>query len=142
MLIKNEKGVAYKSQFAISGTNYKLNAGKLPAGRYTWIASTNFKGKLYSKSGYFLIDDIQLEQNNSSANHAVLKQLAIQSNGKYRFLKDYEKSLNEIALRDDITAIQYEEKKFLSLIDLKWLFGLLIILLTLDWFTRRFMGSY
>jgi len=142
MLIKNEKGVAYKSQFAISGTNYKLNAGKLPAGRYTWIASTNFKGKLYSKSGYFIIDDIQLEQNNSSANHTVLKQLAIQSNGKYRFLKDYEKSLNEIALRDDITAIQYEEKKFLSLIDLKWLFGLLIILLALDWFTRRFMGSY
>ena len=92
--------------------------------------------------GYFIIDDIQLEQNNSSANHTVLKQLAIQSNGKYRFLKDYEKSLNEIALRDDITAIQYEEKKFLSLIDLKWLFGLLIILLALDWFTRRFMGSY
>jgi hypothetical protein len=71
-----------------------------------------------------------------------LKQLAIQSNGKYRFLKDYEKTLEEIASRDDIAAVQYEEKAFLSLIDLGWLLGFLAALASLEWFLRRFKGSY
>ena len=142
MVIKNEAGLTFKSQFGVSGTNYKLNAGKLAPGKYTWQASTTYKGKTYSKNGYFLIDDVQLEQNNANANHSTLKQLAIQSNGKYRFLKDYEKTLEEIASRDDIAAVQYEEKAFLSLIDLSWLLGFLVALASLEWFLRRFKGSY
>ena len=142
MVIKNEAGLTFKSQFGVSGTNYKLNAGKLAPGKYTWLASTTYKGKTYSKNGYFLIDDVQLEQNNANANHSTLKQLAIQSNGKYRFLKDYEKTLEEIASRDDIAAVQYEEKAFLSLIDLSWLLGFLVALVSLEWFLRRFKGSY
>jgi hypothetical protein len=142
MVMKNEKGTTFKSQFGVVGTNYKLNAGKLAPGKYSWQVSTVYKGKTYSKSGYFIVDDIQLEQNNSSANHSTLKQLSIQSNGKYRFLKDYEKTLSEIAARNDITAVEYEEKVFLSLIDLAWLITLLLILLSLEWFTRRYMGTY
>ena len=142
MVIKNEAGLTFKSQFGVSGTNYKLNAGKLAPGKYTWLASTTYKGKTYSKNGYFLIDDVQLEQNNANANHSTLKQLAIQSNGKYRFLKDYEKTLEEIASRDDIAAVQYEEKAFLSLIDLCWLLGFMVALASLEWFLRRFKGSY
>ena len=142
MVMKNEKGTTFKSQFGVVGTNYKLNAGKLAPGKYSWLVSTVLKGKTYSKSGYFIVDDIQLEQNNSSANHSTLKQLSIQSNGKYRFLKDYEKTLSEIAARNDITAVEYEEKVFLSLIDLAWLLTLLLILLSLEWFTRRYMGTY
>ena len=131
-----------KRRFGVVGTNYKLNAGKLAPGKYSWLVSTVYKGKTYSKSGYFIVDDIQLEQNNSSANHSTLKQLSIQSNGKYRFLKEYEKTLTEIAARNDITAVEYEEKVFLSLIDLAWLMALLLILLSLEWFTRRYMGTY
>lgn len=142
MVMKNEKGTTFKSQFGVLGTNYKLNAGKLAPGKYSWLVSTVFKGKTYTKSGYFIVDDIQLEQNNSSANHSTLKQLSIQSNGKYRFLKEYEKTLTEIASRNDITAVEYEEKVFLSLIDLAWLMALLLILLSLEWFTRRYMGTY
>ena len=142
MVMKNEKGTTFKSQFGVLGTNYKLNAGKLAPGKYSWLVSTVFKGKTYTKSGYFIVDDIQLEQNNSSANHSTLKQLSIQSNGKYRFLKEYEKTLTEIAARNDITAVEYEEKVFLSLIDLAWLMALLLILLSLEWFTRRYMGTY
>jgi hypothetical protein len=57
-------------------------------------------------------------------------------------LKDYEKTLEEIASRDDIAAVQYEEKAFLSLIDLSWLLGFLVTLASLEWFLRRFKGSY
>jgi len=50
--------------------------------------------------------------------------------------------LEEIASRDDIAAVQYEEKAFLSLIDLSWLLGFLVTLASLEWFLRRFKGSY
>lgn len=142
MEMKNEKGTTFKSQFGVTGTNYKLNAGKLSTGKYTWKVSTVYKGKTIAKTGFFIVEDVQLELINSCANHATLKQLAQQSNGKYRFLKDYQKSLEELALRDDINAVQYEEKKFLSLIELTWLFVILVSLLTLDWFSRRFLGTY
>ena len=140
--ITNENGKKYKSQFGVIGDGYKLALGKLKAGNYSWTASANFNGKTYTKKGSFLVEDIQLEKIESNANQGVMKQLAEQSNGGFYLLKNYEDVLKDISERKDITPVSYAISSFDDLIDFIWIFVLLFLLLSTEWFLRRWYGSY
>lgn len=121
---------------------YKANAGQLKAGTYKWLVTANHKGKKYSKSGDFVVEDISVEQAQTRSDFSVLNQLSSQSGGTFYPLKDADKLLNEIEKRSDITTIQYADSGFTALIDWKWLFVLLILLLATEWFLRRWWGTY
>ena len=140
--ITDQKGKKYKSQFGVLGSIYKLALGKLKSGNYSWIAKTTFNGKSYSKKGTFLVEDIQIEKTESNANQGVMKQLAEQSNGKFYLLKNYKKALEDISKRKDITTISYAETSFDDLIDFIWIFVLIFVLISAEWFLRRWFGSY
>ena len=140
--ITDQKEKKYKSQFGVLGSIYKLALGKLKSGNYSWIAKTTFNGKSYSKKGTFLVEDIQIEKTESNANQGVMKQLAEQSNGKFYLLKNYKKALEDISKRKDITTISYAETSFDDLIDFIWIFVLIFVLLSSEWFLRRWFGSY
>jgi hypothetical protein len=140
--LTDSDGKVFRSQFGANGNGYKLSLGKLKAGKYKWYAETKFNGKSYKKSGVFIVEDIELEKIETAANHGVLKQVAKQSNGKFYLLKDYQKLINDIEKRGDITTISFEETAFNKLIDYLMVILLLITLLASEWFIRRFLGSY
>jgi hypothetical protein len=140
--VKDQKGKKYKSQFGLVGTSYKLALGKLKSGNYSWSAKTTFNGKSYSKKGNFLVEDIQIEKTESNANQGVMKQLSKQSNGKFYLLKDYKKTIEDISNRKDITTISYAETSFDDLIEYIVIFILIFLLLSGEWFLRRWYGSY
>lgn len=140
--ITDQNGKIYKSQFGVLGTGYKLALGKLKAGKYSWTAKTNFNGKLFSKNGSFIIEDVLIEKMESNANQGVMKQLALQSNGKFYFLRNYSNVIKDISKRDDIVTVRYAETTFDDLIDFIWLFVFIFFLLSSEWFLRRWFGSY
>ncbi len=140
--VTDQKGKKYKSQFGLVGTSYKLALGKLKSGNYSWSAKTTFNGKSYSKKGNFLVEDIQIEKTESNANQGVMKQLSKQSNGKFYLLKDYKKTIEDISNRKDITTISYAETSFDDLIEYILIFILIFLLLSGEWFLRRWYGSY
>ncbi|MEI8116302.1 MAG: hypothetical protein WCH03_02080 [Flavobacteriia bacterium] len=141
-VLTSEQGKQYKSQFAVAGSVYKLNQGKLNPGKYNWKASTMFNGKKYAKSGEFIVEEIQLEKLESFANHGTLKQLSKQSNGSFHLFTSYRKMLDELEKRNDIATVTYEDHTFDELLDYLWVFALLFILLAGEWFLRRYYGSY
>jgi hypothetical protein len=140
--LTDDKGKVFRSQFGVSGSGYKLSLGKLKAGKYKWEAETKFNGKNYRKSGAFIVEDIEIERIETAANHGVMKQLAKQSNGNFYQLKDYQKLLNDIEKREDITTISFEETEFNKLIDYLSILIILFLLLAAEWFLRRYLGSY
>lgn len=141
-VLTNEKGDKVDYTFAKETSDYRLSLGKLPVGKYDWRAKTTFNGKNYEKSGSFVVNDISLENLETSANHNLLKQIAENSNGKFYQLKNANQLLDDIDKRTDIVTITSEESTFKDFIDYKWLFFLLIILLGTEWFLRRRLGSY
>ena len=88
------------------------------------------------------MDEISLEDQDTRANFSTLNQLAVQSNGSYKTLDQYKALIAEIKTRGDITTIQYEDTGYQELIDWKWIFVLIITLLSAEWFLRRWWGSY
>src|SRR5690606_1467673 len=99
-------------------------------------------GKLHVKNGVFIVEDRNVESLDTRANHTVLNQLAQNSGGKFRTLSNFEKSIEELKNRTDLTTISYQESSFNDLIDYWWIAFLLLLLLGAEWFLRRWLGAY
>lgn len=140
--LKDEKNKSDKYQFGAVSNFYKLSLGKLKPGKYEWTASCKYNGKSYSKSGVFIVENIQLENIESAADHNLLNQIAKQSNGQFYELKNINQLLNDIEKRKDITEMSYSEASFNDLIDYKWLFFLIVLIFGTEWFLRRWFGGY
>ena len=141
-ILKSESGKESKMQFGVIGSSYQLNAGKLSPGKYEWSATTSIAGKSYKKSGVFVVEDRNIESLDTRANHNLLRQLAANSKGMFNELKNSQKSLDDLLNRTDLTTMSYEESSFNDLIDYLWILITLFLLLGLEWFLRRWLGSY
>jgi hypothetical protein len=140
--LKNEKGIENKLEFGKTGNSYRLNLGKLKPGSYDWKASTSFSGNRFEKKGRFIVEDIVLESLDNQANHGLLKQVAKVTNGEFTTLDDVDRLLNKIDKREDLVSMSYAESNFNDLIDLKWLFALLFLMIGVEWLLRRWWGGY
>ena len=142
LVLVTEKGEEHKYSFAKNENDYTVALGRLKNGAYKWKASTSFEGKNYFKEGVFVVENTSIESNSTHANHNLLQQIATRTNGTFYELKNSRELLNEIQNRKDISSVTYEESTFRDLVDWKLLFILLITLLGLEWFIRRYKGSY
>jgi hypothetical protein len=55
---------------------------------------------------------------------------------------EYDKLAAELLNEDRYKTISYEEKKTDDLINLKWIFFLLLALISAEWVLRKYHGSY
>ncbi len=115
--------------------------GVLEPGIYNYQANTRISGKNYQEKGEFLVKNTQLESNISQANHTLLKTMASNSGGNYFHFNDIDGLLDEISQLDLSGKIETEEQ-FLPLINLFWIMIVLIVWLSIEWFLRKYLGSY
>lgn len=140
--IYNDASKSFPFSFNRSGKAYKLNAGFLPAGTYTYQAKTIFNGQEFTASGKFTIAAIQLETMQTTANHALLHAMSQKTGGEVVSPDSISSIFDKIKNKDTIKPIQYSTYKTEPFINLKWLFAIIIALLTVEWFVRKFMGGY
>lgn len=139
---ENAEGKEFESFFVRTADAYQLNLGALSQGVYTWTAQTNFQGKRYQKSGTFLVREIKIEFLNPVADHRLLRSMASQSGGTFYFPDQLDKLEKELKEREDMVTVVYQEKEFNDLIDYKWIFFLVLLLLAVEWFMRKYNGAY
>lgn len=122
--------------------NYSLDIGILPVDAYSFRAKTTFNGKEYSDRGRFSIQEIQLESFDLEARHNVLFALSDQRGGKVYGANEMNDLSEEILTKAEIKPIIYQNVKTSPLIHLKWIFGILLLLISLEWIIRRYYGSF
>ena len=127
--------------FIGSDTNKTLNIGTLEKGIYYYEAVSVSNGKSLSSNGQFIIKDAQLERTTFTANHDLLKDLADHTGGQF-----YHKNELELLIRDlknsSAKSIIHSLQDFTKLIDLRWLLFVILGLFSLEWFFRKYLGSY
>jgi hypothetical protein len=129
-------------QFSPSNTGYQLNAGLLPPGAYSYTAKA-FNGTTeFTKSGGFSVNNISVETSRTIADFQLLEQLSSSTNGKRFNATALDELVNEIKSRKEITSVSFEEKKVRELIDWAPLLVALLSLLSIEWFLRKWNGSY
>jgi hypothetical protein len=53
-----------------------------------------------------------------------------------------EQLADRIRKREDIKPVIYNPKKLVDLVEMKWIFFVLLFLLSLEWFMRKRNGAY
>ena len=140
--VLEQNGGQYNFVFNRTSNAYFLNAGILPVGFYNYKAKVTYGTKDYVETGKFQINQLLLEANNTVANHQILQNIAQKFGGKLFYPTQLEELSNVITANQDITSIIYEENDLKELINLKWIFFVLLSLLSLEWFLRKRNGAY
>mgnify|MGYP001050073923 CR=1 FL=1 len=139
--VKNEAGKLFNYTFSKTETAYQLDAGTMTAGNYSYVANTALGGKKYTATGSFHVNALIAEYQQTTANHQLLNTMSKQSNGKLFMPENLLKIADEILKNENIKTISYEDRKYDELINMKWLFGLIMILLGTEWFLRKRNGE-
>ena len=140
--LKNEAGVDYQFVFNKSGNAYILNAGILPVGSYSYLASTTFSGEQYAVKGPLQINPLLVELNNTVANHQLLQNVANKYNGKMVLPPEMNELEQLIKENTAISSVIYEETDIKEIIHIKWIFFLTLALISTEWFIRKRNGAY
>jgi len=140
--IAAEKGDSYKYTFDKIDRNYNLNIGKLPVGNYSLTATVDFAGKQLVENGAFRVDKIQLEQTNLQANFNTLYQIAQTTGGQFATASKLEEIFDAFKKDANLESQKFKQMVFKELIRFKWLAIFIILLLILEWFLRKYWGSY
>ncbi len=141
LILKDDKGKSYNYTFNKKQTMYNLSAGQFPAGEYSYEAKVKFGDKLYTKSGIIIIKEIISEKINTVANHQLLYQISKERGGKLYYKNQLEQLQKEILSSESIKSITYSHKQLTDLVNLKWIFFIILALLTTEWFLRKYNGK-
>lgn len=139
--LKSKAGKTYSFQFTRNGQSYKLNAGALPTDEYTYSAKTNLGDKTFTAAGQFIIKPLNAETRQSAADHHLLYTLAHQNGGEMLMPNQIDKLAELIRKNENIKTLVYDDKTYKDLIDEKWLFVLILTLLSAEWFLRKREGE-
>ncbi len=140
--IKNDSLREFSYQFDRTNTSYRLNAGNLPFGDYTFEAETSLGTQKFIEKGNFSIVKNDIEIQNTQADFGALYKLSQRTGGQFYPIE------NQNTLFDDINnnkqiKVQYHPQTIQDeWINLKLLFLLLIISLGIEWFFRKYWGIY
>lgn len=142
IVITNAAGKKFNFTFSRTSNAYHLNAGQLQAGIYSYEATVKVGEQLYTKKGEFNLTPVQLEATHTIADHHLLYQLANEHSGKMIFPNQIEELPKLLENRDDIKPVIYSHVAYSPLIDLKWVFFVLLALASIEWFIRKWNGTY
>ncbi|WP_299824063.1 VWA domain-containing protein [uncultured Pontibacter sp.] len=139
--IKSDEGETKRFNFANGENQVGTNIGTLAGGRYTYTASAKINGQMQQDKGEFVVEELQLEALNSVADHNLLYQLASNTGSKLYYPAQLQQ-LEQDILNANHKAKIYSSEELKDLVDLKWLFFLLLGFVCIEWFIRKYNGSY
>ncbi|PTT03501.1 hypothetical protein DBR11_02075 [Pedobacter sp. HMWF019] len=140
--IRNEGGKVFNFTFSRSEKAYQLEVGLLPPGTYTYFAEASMGGRKYTAEGVFFVNPLFVEYQQTTANHQLLYTISAQTGGKMYGPEDLKNLFREIKNKETIKTLSYEDLKYEELINFKWLFVLILVLLSTEWFVRKRNGLH
>jgi hypothetical protein len=142
LTIANSEGTEYPFAFTKTGNAYRLDAGQLPVGEYSYEAKVTREGKELAEKGEFSVSAIQIELANTVADHQMLFNLSSKTNGKMLMPSEIEQLTALLEATEEIVSVSYTKTELSDMLNLKWIFFLILGLLTLEWFARKRSGAY
>ena len=121
---------------------YRLDAGVFPPGNYDFEAKVEVGNKSFTETGNFAVMPVNIELLETQANHRMLYQLAKQSGGGFFLPAETDELIESIISNSKIRPYTYFQSLLNEILNLRWIFFIILTILSLEWFLRRFWGIY
>jgi hypothetical protein len=141
-LILKNNNQSFNFIFNKTENAYTFTGQSLPNGDYTFLASTLFNSQKYTQEGSFKIIKTDIENNWLTANFNFLRLLAVESKGNFYTQKNLQNLSIDLQKSNKTKQITYTYYKNKMLLDSKWFLTFLIAILALEWFIRKYLGTY
>ncbi|SDS04192.1 hypothetical protein SAMN05216503_1791 [Polaribacter sp. KT25b] len=128
-----------KIPFSLIHNSYQVEIENLTSGDYTY--KVEVLNQKINKYGRFKITDYQIEEQFTNANVNKLQQLATKTGGKLFYKNQVDDLSKELLTNESFYTVQKSSVKQQNLIDWKWFLGIVICLLSIEWFIRKYHGK-
>jgi hypothetical protein len=141
LTLTNEAGEEKNYSYVNTQSNPRYSISQLPQGIYKYSARTVVEGEQLQSGGEFTVNELQLESLNLSADFNLLRNLSQKSGGRFYQFNELEELKQELQ-QQEMKSTVYAEEDYLPVIRLEWLFFVLLLLVSCEWFIRKYNGSY
>jgi hypothetical protein len=141
LTIKDENDSTLSYSYVISPANSRYRISGLHPGVYNYSARSNVNGEILTASGMFSVKKMQIELTSITADHQLMKELSRRSGGEF-FAYPRTAELRESIQASDVTPLILSSENYLAIINMKWIFFLLLVLFTIEWGSRKYLGGY
>jgi hypothetical protein len=141
VILTDENNRQFNYTLSRGSNSYHIEAGLFPPGEYKYKANVTVNGQLYSHSGSITVKAIVAENINTVADHQLLFQMSAATGGKLFLPSQLDALEKELTDNEMIKPVTYTQKELNDLINLKWIFFLVLALLSIEWFLRKRAGS-
>ena len=122
----------------VNGSFYEARVSDLEPGVHNFVV--NDLSTAESRTGKIEVMPFSAEQVRLTSDVNTMNVLGQRNNGKTFFSEQAEDLIEELLNDPEYTAVEKIEKKQVSLIDQNWLFGLIVLSLTIEWIIRKYRG--
>ncbi|CAI2768095.1 hypothetical protein [Flavobacterium collinsii] len=137
--VTNTETKQVKNYDLLKGNNsFSVNLDGLSTGKYNFTVKELNTNTAYS--GHFEILDFDIEKQFVNPDVQKLKQLALQTNGKAFFENQSDDLIQQLLENKEYKSIEKNVSTKTPLIDWVWLLILIALVLTAEWFIRKYNG--
>ncbi len=124
--------------FYIDNNAYEVQLNNLKEGTYTFqVEDLDSDTK---KAGSFVVVPFSIEQESEAPNVEDLSLLALNSGGKLFYPDQFNTIKTDLLENPQFKATEKVRTNLISLIDWRWLLGLIVLSLSLEWLLRKYRG--
>ncbi len=138
LLITNKKNEEFMFLFDKFNNKYSLNIGVLSAGEYDFNATVDIVN--YIQKGSLTVKPVQIESLRSVADHQILYNLSNQTNGKFYSENNIDELVSLLNNNNNNNTIISVDDNLKQIIDFHWILLALLLLISIEWFVRKFNG--
>ncbi|MDD3876212.1 MAG: hypothetical protein PHT69_06295 [Bacteroidales bacterium] len=142
LAVKDENNKVFTFVFSKTSDSYTLDAGRLPVGHYTYQAQVKNGNNILQRTGSFIVAPLNIESLNTIADHRILYNMSVKNNAELFYPNNLDALYNKILENEEIKPVIYEKIDMSELINLYGLLFFIALLLSIEWFTRKWNGSY
>lgn len=131
---------SYEYEFLRNDKSYILNIKTIPEGIYTYIAEAEHGGRRYEAKGTFAVVDVGAEAQELVANIGRMQSLSVLTNGKNFNINEINQLVEALYNDDRICSVMREENNYIDLINWKYLFFIILMMISIEWFLRKYFS--
>ncbi len=139
--VTDQAGQTRKFSFVTGPGSSRFSIGTLPQGIYQYETSTQLAGQRARSRGEFKVDKLALEALNVTADHNLLRTLAERSGGTFLPVGELSTLADYFQAQRPRDIVRSSEERR-EIIELRWLFFVLLALVSVEWFVRKYTGGY
>ena len=125
----------------VNSISRNFSVSGLAPGIYNYSASATVNGQRETASGTFAVEKLELEDINLTANHQLLRNISNNSGGAFVKSEQFDQ-LEALLNNGEARPISRSDEELQLILNTPWLLILLIILISGEWFIRKYNGSY